>query len=88
MNNLQQKGSLPEDTLSMLQAYGEVILKDIEDPLLASRLISMGILPGMVLKLVRSTLQGRTFIIMAGKHYFAMRKNEVNALRVQPASQA
>lgn len=88
MNNTQTQEYSSIDTLAILQAHQEVILKDIDDPMLASRLISMGILPGMLLKLVRSTLRGHTCIILAGKHYFAMRKNEVNALRVQPQAKA
>ena len=86
MNNIQPNGSYPADALELFQVYREVILKDINDPLLASRFISMGILPGMVLRLVRSTLRGHSYIILAGKHYFAMRKNEVNALRVEPVT--
>ena len=88
MNHTQPKDFYPSDTLELFQLHREVILQDISDPLLASRLISMGILPGMILKLVRSTLQGHSYIILAGKHYFAMRKNEVNALRVQPVIKA
>ena len=88
MNKIQPKDYYPTDTISLFQVYREVILTGIEDPMLASRLISMGILPGMMLKMVRGTLQGHTYIILAGKHYFAMRKNEVNALRVQPVSEA
>ena len=83
-----QAQNIHQETLTLFQLHRQVVLLDIADPVLTSRLISMGILPGMKMSLVRSTLRGNTYIVLAGKHYFAMRKNEVNALRVKPVTEA
>ena len=65
-----------------------VILDEVKDAVLGSRLISMGVFPGTMLRLVRHTVGSSTFLIKAGDHYFAMRKKEVNALVVHPMEAA
>lgn len=57
-----------------------VFLKEVCDPVLASRFISMGIFPGATLTLIRSTLGGSCYILQADKHFFALRQREVAAL--------
>ena len=75
------------DTCNKLKDGSPSVLVEVQDPVLASRLISMGIFPGTIIRLIRSTLGGNTYFIQAGDHYFAMRKREVNALLVSPVNE-
>lgn len=74
------------DTCKQLLDGRSSVLVEVKDPVLASRLISMGVFPGTIIRLIRSTLGGNTYLIQAGDHYFAMRKREVNALLVRPVN--
>jgi len=84
------KTTSPElkDTITQLSDGEAWILVSVDDPLLASRLTAMGVLPGHRVSIVRKTIGGNTCLIKAGKHFFAMRRNEVNALTLRPEAKA
>ncbi len=46
------------------------------DPRVGAKLLSMGILPGYPIVILRKTLQGDTFYIKVGDNRFAIRKKE------------
>lgn len=90
--NFSRKDDPASETMShtdqLLFDGHDVELCEVSEPVLASRLISMGIFPGTRMRMVRQTLGGSTYMIKAGKHFFAMRKNEVNALVVKAVEEA
>ncbi len=54
----------------------------IEDPMLASRLTAMGLLPGSLVEMIRSAPFGHTYYIKVDGVRLALRKEEASSILV------
>jgi Fe2+ transport system protein FeoA len=61
----------------------KVVLKGYTDNRVASRLMSMGLLPGISLVLIRKSLLGSTYYIKAGQQFLALRKSEACSIQTE-----
>ncbi|MCS6928707.1 MAG: ferrous iron transport protein A [Saprospiraceae bacterium] len=55
----------------------------IEDPVLASRLTAMGVLPGSLIEMVRCTPFGHTYYVKADGIRLALRREEAQSILVE-----
>ncbi len=62
--------------LSELKIGQKSIVQDFEDSQMGGKLMSMGMLPGSLVELVRKASAGKTFFIKVNGFGMAVRKNE------------
>lgn len=53
-----------------------------KDPKLASKLLTMGLLPGMPITLIRKSLFGHTFFVQNQHNFLALRREEAASIMV------
>ncbi len=58
----------------------EGILSHFKDDFIAQRMMSMGVLPGAKVKLLRSNPRIGSYYILASNRHFAMREEEAKSL--------
>ncbi len=58
----------------------EGILSHFEDKFIAQRMMSMGVLPGSKVKLIRANPSIGAYYILASNRHFAMREEEVKSM--------
>ena len=58
----------------------EGILSHFKDDFIAQRMMSMGVLPGAKVKLIRANPRIGAYYILASNRHFAMREEEVKSL--------
>ena len=66
--------------MSAQVANERLTIKGYRDKQVARKLVSMGILPGMTMKIVRISPFGRSFYIKVGNQIVAMRKDEYDQI--------
>ncbi len=59
-----------------VQGIRNKVIKRFSNKVVARKLLSMGILPGMKISIVRRAPFGGSLYIMAGSQYIALRKEE------------
>lgn len=67
-------------TLESLSPGETAIVKDIQHEQMASRLISMGLIPGVEIQLVRKSFSGATAIFRIREMLLALRKTEAQQI--------
>lgn len=58
----------------------EGVLSHFKDDFIAQRMMSMGVLPGAKVKLIRANPRIGAYYILASNRHFAMRKEEAESL--------
>lgn len=71
--------------LSELAIGQKSIVSNFEDSNIGSKLMTMGMLPGSVIELVRKTSAGATFYIKVNGYGMALRKSEAAKVLLQNA---
>lgn len=78
-----EKTSLREThTLNNLPKGKVMSIKRINDPFLANKFFSMGLLPGSPIKVVRKLWASSSYYIKSGKLFIALRAKEAAAIEV------
>ncbi|MBK6544261.1 MAG: ferrous iron transport protein A [Saprospiraceae bacterium] len=54
-----------------------------KDPVLAARLITLGIYPGKTLKIIRKAMFGGAYYIEVDQCHFALRENEIQQMELR-----
>ncbi len=62
--------------LTEIQQGESAIISYFTDPRVGAKLLSMGILPGYPIVILRKTINGHTFYVKVGENQFAIRKKE------------
>ncbi|HHJ50957.1 MAG TPA: ferrous iron transport protein A [Phaeodactylibacter sp.] len=62
--------------LTEIREEEPAIISYFTDPRVGAKLLSMGILPGYPIKILRKTARGKTFYVKVGDNRFAIRKKE------------
>lgn len=69
--------------LSELKIGERSVVSSFEDAQMGSKLMTMGVLPGSVIELVRKASAGKTFYIKVNGYGMAVRKNEAAKILVE-----
>lgn len=73
-------------TLSQLEVGIKARVHGYHDPEIKSKMLNIGIVPDAEIKLVRIAPFGGAFFIKLGSHFYALRKDEANALELYTES--
>ncbi len=76
-SNTQEEISFSEGDLGL-----PYTVASYEDKKVASKLLTMGLLPGSPIRLIRKSLFGHTFYVQSEHNFFALRKEEAATILV------
>jgi ferrous iron transport protein A len=69
--------------LSQFKVGQQGIIRGYDDPLIAGRLMTMGLLPGKEVQLVRKSIMGECFYIQSETMVLAIRRREGEKIQIE-----
>lgn len=70
-------------TLNELRSGQSGIISNIEDKRLLQKLLSMGIMVGQTVQVVRKTILGNAFYVRINKEFIALRRSEAEKINIE-----
>ncbi len=70
-------------TLCELRLGQSGIISNIEDKILLQKLLSMGIMVGQTVQLVRKTMMGNAFYVRINREFIALRRSEAEKINIE-----
>lgn len=72
---MKKLSEIPINTVKQIHSFGHQII--------ARKLITMGVIPGKNIEIVRKTFLGNTLYVRVDDSHFAIRKNEAEKIYLQ-----
>jgi ferrous iron transport protein A len=69
-----------QSAINLINTQTKGIIHQFDDEKVSSKLLSMGILPGSVIEVVRKAPFGGTFYVKVNGYNFALRSNELSCI--------